>query len=112
MFEPRKKCIMYDAHDAVIVGSYSAGLRYPSVYTIQHYDPLQNIVRLYNATDIDFSVIPEGWGFSRALAFQSVWWQRKFVLLDVFLAQCNPKIEYYNKLQEIQQAHGNFTPNI
>lgn len=107
MFEPKTKCIMYDVHDNVVLGSYSRGLQYPSVYTIQSYDPLQKIVRLYNAPDIDFSVTPEGWGFSRALAFQSVWWQRKFIVLDEFLAQCSPELKYYNKLQEIQQTHAN-----
>jgi hypothetical protein len=96
---------MYSTRDTVICGSYKDGLQYPSVYTIQSYDPLQHVVRLYNAPHIDFSVIPEGWGFSRALAFESIWWQRKFVTLDIFLAQCSPQLPYYNKLQEI---YGNF----
>ena len=90
----------------VLMGSYSAGLRYPSVYTIQSYDPLQHTVRLYNAPEVDFSVVEEGWGFSRALAFQSIWWQRKFVVLETFLSQCNPELHYYNKLQQI---YGNYT---
>lgn len=109
MFEPKTKCIMYTAKDAVIIGSYSNGLWYPSVYTIQSYDPLQHTVRLYNAHEVDFSVVEEGWGFSRALAYQTIWWQRKFVVLDVFLAQCNPALPYYNKLQEIQQTYGNYS---
>ena len=92
---------MYSGKDEVILGSYSQGLHYPSIYTIQHYDANQDVVRFYNAPDIDFSVIPEGWGFSRALAFQSIWWQRKFVALDVFLASASPQLSYYNKLQEI-----------
>lgn len=106
MFEPKTKCIMYNGQDQVVLGSYSQGLRYPSIYTIQSYDPLQHIVRLYNAPEIDFSAVSEGWGFSRALAFQSIWWQRKFVVLDVFLTQCNSQLPYYNKLQEI---YGNYT---
>lgn len=101
MFYPRKKCIMYNANDDIIMGSYSGNIIYPSIYTIQHYDPFQNIVRLYNATDIDFSTIPEGWGFSRALAYQSVWWKRKFVLLDIFLEQASPELPYYNKLWQL-----------
>lgn len=105
MFEPRTKCIMYSAKDTVICGSYNQGSWYPSIYTIQFYDPSQQTVRLYNS-DIEFSVIPEGWGFSCALASQPVWWKRKFVVLDVFLAQASPLLPYYNKLQEI---YGNFS---
>lgn len=100
---------MYSGKDDVVLGSYDQGLHYPSIYTIQHYDSNQNIVRLYNAPEIDFSVTSDGWGFSRALAFQSVWWQRKFVTLDVFLATASPQLSYYNKLQEI---YGNYTSNI
>lgn len=92
---------MYNAQDKVIMGSYSNGLVYPSIYTIQSYDPFQNTVRLYNATDIDFSVIEEGWGFSRALAYQSIWWQRKFIVLELFLEQASVELPYYNKLQQI-----------
>ena len=97
---------MYSGKDGVVLGSYSQGLHYPSIYTIQHYDANQDVVRFYNAPDIDFSVIPEGWGFSRALAFQSIWWQRKFVALDVFLASASPQLSYYDKLQEI---YGNYS---
>jgi hypothetical protein len=98
---------MYNFKDEIILGSYSKGLYYPSIYTIQHSDPLTHTVNFCSAPEIDFSVIPEGWGFSRALAFQSVWWQRKFVTLEIFLTQSNPLLPYYNKLQEIQQKHGN-----
>ena len=101
MFAPKTKCIMYSGKDEVVLGSYSQGLHYPSIYTIQHYDANQDVVRFYNAPDIDFSVIPEGWGFSRALAFQSIWWQRKFVALDVFLASASPQLSYYNKLCQL-----------
>ena len=105
MFAPKTKCIMYSGKDDIVLGSYDQGLHYPSIYTIQHYDPNQNTVRFYNAPEIDFSVIPEGWGFSRALAFQSVWWKRKFITLELFLQQSSPQLSYYNKLCQLHSLH-------
>jgi len=109
MFEPKSKCIMYTPKDTVICGSYSHGLHYPSVYTLRDYNPETRIAHLYNAPEIDFQCVPEGWGFSTALGFYTTWWQRKFVLLDVFLEQASPLLPYYNKLQEIQQTYGNYS---
>lgn len=96
---------MYDSKDRVILGSYSQGLLYPSIYTIQQYDCLTHTVNFYNAPEIDFSTTSEGWGYSRALAFQSVWWQRKFVTLEIFLKQASDQLSYYKKLQEIYGNH-------
>jgi hypothetical protein len=101
MFEPKTKCVMYNCKDEIILGAYSQRLHYPSIYTIQHYEPLTHTVNFYNTPEIDFSTTSEGWGYSRALAFQSVWWQRKFVVLEVFLQQASQALPYYEKLQEI-----------